>query len=100
MKLKFKASDKLVKYNGAFSVSDGEHTPEINEEEAKRLLASWPENFSELNEAPKPDPVEESPPPVEDEVEDEDETQPEKDKESKKSVKDKINKMLGGKKDK
>jgi len=53
MKLIFKASKKTKQYNGLFSVKDGEVTPDISDIEAKRLLVSWPDNFSELIEALK-----------------------------------------------
>lgn len=43
----------MKQYNGSFSVKDGEVTPDISDVEAKRLLASWPDNFSKLTEPAK-----------------------------------------------
>ena len=101
MKLKFKASEKMIQYNGVFSVKDGDVTPDIPETNAGRLLASWPDNFSKLGKAPKLTDTPGPAAPIEHEDKEELETEKDKDDEkSKKSLKDKVNKMLGGGKDK
>ena len=57
MKIRFKATDKMKRYNGTYSFVDGD-VKDIPEDEAKRLLDGWPDNFEELTKAKASEPDE------------------------------------------
>ena len=47
MKVKFKSTEKMIRYNGTYSFVDGEEK-DIPDSEGHRLIADFPDNFSEV----------------------------------------------------